>query len=49
MHIVYVCIDQLNIKYMDTIAEFSDNVGLTCKLTKVRFYVSSLVNDLTFS
>ncbi len=34
---------------MDTIAEFSDNAGLTCLLTKDRFYVSSLVNDLTFS
>jgi len=34
---------------MDTIAEFSDNVGLTCKLTKERFYVSSLGNEETFA
>lgn len=34
---------------MDIIAEFSDNVGLTCKLTKDRFYVSSLGNEETFA
>ncbi len=34
---------------MDTIAEFSDNAGLTCKLTKDRFYVSSLGNEETFA
>jgi hypothetical protein len=36
-------------KKIDTIAEFSDNVGLTCKLTKDRFYVSSLGNEETFA
>jgi hypothetical protein len=34
---------------MDIIAEFSDNAGLTCKLTKDRFYVSSLGNEETFA
>jgi hypothetical protein len=34
---------------MDIIAEFSDNEGLTCKLTKDRFYVSSLGNEETFA
>lgn len=34
---------------MDVIAEFSDNEGLTCKLTKDRFYVSSLGNEETFA
>ncbi len=34
---------------MDTIAEFSDNAGLTCLLTKDRFYVSSLGNEEIFA
>jgi hypothetical protein len=34
---------------MDIIAEFSDNQGLSCKLTKDRLHVSSLGNEETFA